>query len=139
MQLFIIHSGSKHMFLQAFNMFITFINRKYDCRSKIDKITYLMKNSFRNQLRRYNVPPNHRLVCSSISQQHYHPRAGHDSPRNKELAGLHIAKGTQNTAKPTQLGLSGHQQDSQANMVRFIRPSRSWERLNAKLVSPLQI
>ena len=27
---------------------------------------------------------------------------------NKEQAGLHIAKDTQNTAKPTQLGLSGH-------------------------------
>ena len=40
--------------------------------------------------------------------------------------------------KPAQLGLSGHQQDSQANMVRFIKPSRSWERLNAKLVSSLQ-
>ena len=46
MQLFIIHRGSKHTFLQAFYMFITFINIKYDCRSKIDKVTYLMKNSF---------------------------------------------------------------------------------------------
>ena len=43
MQLFIIHSGSKHTFLQAFNMFITFINRKYDCRSKMDKVTYLIR------------------------------------------------------------------------------------------------
>ena len=92
------------------------------------KITYLIKNSSHNQLRRCNVPPNHRLACSLISQQRCHPRAGHDSPRNKEQVGLHIAKNTQNTAKPTQLGLSGHQQDSQANMVRFIRPSRSWEK-----------
>ena len=29
----------------------------------------------------------------------------------REQAGLHIAKDTQNTAKPTQLGLSCHQQD----------------------------
>ena len=33
----------------------------------------------RNQLRRCNVPPNHRPACSSISQQRCHPRAGHDS------------------------------------------------------------
>ena len=55
-------------------------------------LIFLMKNSLRNQLRRCNVPPNHRPTCSLSSQQRYHPRAGHDSPRNKELAGLHIAK-----------------------------------------------
>ena len=75
---------------------------------KMDKITYLMKKSFRNQLRRCNVPPNHRPVCSLISQQRCHPRAGHHSPRNKQQAGLHIAKDIQNIAKPTKLGLSGH-------------------------------
>ena len=42
-----------------------------------------MKNSPRNQLRRCNVPPNHRPSCSSISQQHCHPQARHDSSRNK--------------------------------------------------------
>ena len=73
------------------------------------KNTYLQKKLSRNQLRCCNVPPNHRPTCSLISQQRCHPRAGHDSPRNKEQAGLHIAKDTQNTAKPTQLGLSGHQ------------------------------
>ena len=26
----------------------------------------------------------------------------------REIAGLHVAKGIQDTAKPTQLGLSGH-------------------------------
>jgi len=119
------YSESKHTFIQAFHMFIIIINSKYDCRSKIDKITYLIKNSFRNKLRRCNVPPNHRPACSLISQQSYHPRVGHDSPRNKEQAWLHIAKDTQNTAKPTQLGLSGHQQDSQAKMIKFIKPSRS--------------
>ena len=133
------YSGSKLTFIQAFNRFIIFINNKWDCKSKIDKITYLIKNSSRNQLRCCNVPPSHRPACSLIPQQRCHPWAGHDPPRNKEQAGLHIAKDMQNTAKPTQLGLSGHQQDNQANMVRFIRPSRSWERLNSKLVSPLQI
>ena len=61
---------------------------------KTDKITYLMRNSFRNQLRHCNVPPNHRPACSLISQQHCHPWAGHGSSRNKELTGLHIAKVT---------------------------------------------
>ena len=74
----------------------------------MNKITYLIKKLFCNQLRRYNVPPNHRPACSLISQQCYHPQAGHDSPRNKEQASLDIAKATQNIAKPTQLGLSGH-------------------------------
>ena len=100
------------------------------------KITYLIKNSFHNQLCRCNFPPNHRPTCSLISQQWYHPRAGHDSPR-KGTNRLNIAKDTQNTTKPTQLGLSCHQQDSQANMVKFIKPSRTWKRLNAKMVSPL--
>ena len=125
MQLFIIHSGSNiHSYKHSFNLFITFIKGKHDCRSKIDKITYLMKNLFRNQLRRCNVPPNHTPTCSLISQQRCHPRAGHDSPRNKEQVGLHIAVDTQNTAKPqhswvyqainkiakpTWSGLSGHQ------------------------------
>ena len=65
------------------------------------KITYLIKNSSRNQLRCCNVPPNHRPACSLISQQRCHPQAGHDFPRNKEQAGLHITKDTQNIAKPT--------------------------------------
>ena len=72
----------------------------------MDKITYLIENSFRNHLRRCNVPPNHRLACSLISQQRCHPQARHDSPRNKELTGLHIAKDNnttrvQSSAKPT--------------------------------------
>ena len=74
MQIFIIRSGNNtHSYKHSFNMFITFINGKYGCRSKIGKITYLMKNSIRNQLRRCNVPPNHTPACSLISQQHYHP------------------------------------------------------------------
>ena len=123
----------QHTFIQAFNMFIMIINNKQDCKSKIDKITDLIKNSFCNQLRHCNVPPNHRPACSSISEQHCHPQAGHDSPRNKELTILHIAKGTQ---------------FSQANTVGFIKrttdyPSQqSWVyqaiqelgKANAKLV-----
>ena len=35
MQLIIIHSGNQqHSYMHAFNMFITFINRNYGCRSK---------------------------------------------------------------------------------------------------------
>ena len=109
MQLFIIRNGSNiQLYKHSFNMFITSININYDCRSKIDKVTYLMKNSFQNELHCCNIPPNHRLVCSLISQQCCHPRAGHDSPRNKEQASLYIAKDTQL---------------SQANTVGFIRPS----------------
>ena len=52
------------------------------------KITYLMKALLCNQLRRCNVPPNHRPVCSLISQQRCHPRAGHDSLRNKGTSRL---------------------------------------------------
>ena len=86
-----------------------FINSKYDCRSKIDKITYLINNSFRNQLRCCNVPPNHRPVCSLISQQRCHPRAGHDSPRNKGTSRITHSQ--------------GYTKHSQANSVGFIRPS----------------
>ena len=75
-----------------FNMFNISLTVIMVAEVKMDKITYLMMNSFRNQLRRCNIPPNHRLACSEISQQYYHPCVGHDSPRNKELAGLHIAK-----------------------------------------------
>ena len=64
------------------------LNIKYDCRNEVVKNTYLIKNSSRNQLRRCNVPPNHRLVCSLISQRRCHPQAGHDSPMNKELSRL---------------------------------------------------
>ena len=63
----------------------------------MDKITYLMMNSFRNQLRRYNIPPNHRPSCSLISQQRCHPRAGHDSPRNKGTSRLTHIQGYTNT------------------------------------------
>ena len=78
----------------------------YNCRHKLGNNTYLNNNLFCNQLRHYNVPPNHRPTCSSISQQRYHPRAGHDSLRNKELIGLHIAKDNNTTrvhssTKPT--------------------------------------
>ena len=65
-----------------------------------------MKNLSRNQLRRCNVPPNHRLACSSISQQRCHPRAGHDSSRDRGQGRLTHSQGTQ-SFKPTQLGLPG--------------------------------
>ena len=75
----------------------SFINGKYEFRHKLGKNTYVIKNLFCKQLHCYNVPPNHRPACSLISQQRFHPRAGHDSPRNMGTTGLHIAKDTQNT------------------------------------------
>ena len=65
---------------------------------KMDKITYLMMNSFCNQR---NIPPNHRPVCSLISQQRCHPRARHDSPRNKGTSRLTHSQGYTNT-QPSQ-------------------------------------
>ena len=73
---------------------------------KMDKVTYLMMNSFRNKLRRYNVPPNHRTACSLISQQRCHPRAGHGSPRNMGTSRLTHSQ--------------GYTKRSQANTVGFI-------------------
>ena len=124
MHLVVIHSGNQHMFKQAFNMFIIIINNNIVAEVEMDKITYLMKKSIRNQLCRCNVPPNHRPACSLISQQCCHPRAGHDSPRNKGTSRITHSQ--------------GYTKHSQANTVGFIRPSRSWERLNAKLVGSLQ-
>ena len=47
MQLSIRHSGNIiHLSKHSFNMFIMFINRIYNCKSKIGKITYLMKTPF---------------------------------------------------------------------------------------------
>ena len=93
----------------SFNMFIIFTNRNYDCRSKMDKITYLKKKSFCNQLCCCKVPPNHRLACYLISQQCCHPQAGHDSPRNKGTTRLTHSQ--------------GYTKHSQANTVGFIRAS----------------
>ena len=102
------YSGSKHIH-SSINMFIIMIHQTLDskckCRTKMDKNAYLINISSRNQLRRCNVPPNHRLACSLISQQHCHLRVGHDSPRNK--------------------GLSRLTQYNQVNTVGFIGTSRS--------------
>ena len=97
-----IHSSIQHAHHNS-------LNSKYDCRDEIVKNTYLMRNSFRNQLRRYNVPPNHRPACSLISQQRCHPRAGHDSPKNKGTTRLTHSQ--------------GYTKRSQANTVGFIMPS----------------
>ena len=127
MQLFIIHnynylsctaeSTCIHTSIH-FNMFIIFISLTENmvAEVKMGKVTYLMKTLLRNQLRRCNVPPNHRPACSLISQQHCHPRAGHDSPRNKGTSRLTHSQGyTKHTAKPTKLGLSCHQGVGKAN------------------------
>ena len=87
-----------------------FIKHQYNCKDGIFKVTYLsMKNSSRNQLHRCNVTPNHRPACSSISQQRCHPWAGHDSSKDKGQCRLTHSQGSQ-SAKPTPLGLLGHQQ-----------------------------
>ena len=88
---------NQHAFTQSFilNMFIISLTGIMVAEVDLVKITYLMMNSFRNQLRHCNVPPNHRPACSLISHHHCHPRAGHDSPRNKGTVGLHIAKNIQ--------------------------------------------
>ena len=78
---------------------------------KMDKSTYLMMNLIYNQLRRCNIPPNRRPACSLISQQRFHPRARHDSPRNKGTSRLTHRQ--------------GYTKQRQANTVGFIRPSRS--------------
>ena len=102
MQLSIRHSGNIiHSHKHAFNMFILSLTEKIVAEVRMDKITYLMVKSFRNQLRHCNVPPKHRPACFLISQQRYHPRAGHDSPRNKGTSRLTHSQGYTNTAKPT--------------------------------------
>ena len=104
----------------------------------MNKITYLMKNSFRNQRRRCNVPPNHRPTCSLIFQQHCHPRAGHDSPRNKGTRRITHSQGYTKHSQANTVGFIRQQWINQANTTGFIMPYKSWERLNTKLVISLQ-
>ena len=120
------HSGiNMYSHKHSFNMFIISLIVNMVAEVKMGNITYLMKNSLCNQLRRCNVPPNqYRPACSLISQQRCHPRAGHDSPRNKGTSRLTHSQ--------------GYTKHSQANIVGFIRPLRSWRRKIAKLVSSLQ-
>ena len=109
LQLCILHSGiNVHSFKHSFNMFNIIINRNIVAEVKMGKITYLMENSIRNQLCCCNVPPNHRPVCSSISQQCCHPRAGHDSPRNKGTSRLTHSQGYIKHSQANTVGLSGH-------------------------------
>ena len=152
MQLLIIHSGNQqHSVMHAFIMFIISLTKNIVAEVKCTRSLILWIALIRNQLRRCNVPPNHRPSCSLISQQCCHPWAGRISPMNKELAGLHIAKDNKKpnqhsgvsqannrSSKPTPLGLLGKQRTIQANIVGFIRPSRSWERINANIVSSLK-
>ena len=83
-------------------------NSRLNCGDEIINSTYLlMENSCRNQLRRCNVPPNHRPACSSISQQHCHPQDGHDSSKDKGQCRLTHSRGTQTTT-PHRWDLPGH-------------------------------
>ena len=89
------HSAEAIRIHSSIHMFII-IRKTIDinCRDEVTSSTYLlMKHSPRNQLHRCNVPPNHRPMCSSISQQHYDPRVGHDSSRNKGQCRLTHSQG----------------------------------------------
>ena len=68
MQSSIRHSGNIiHSNKHSCNMFIVSLTEIKVAEVKMDKITYLMKTLLHNQLRHYNVPPNHRLAFSLIS------------------------------------------------------------------------
>ena len=71
----------------------------------------------RNQLRRCNVPSNHKPACSSISQHTTTPELGMIPPRIRVNCRLPHSQGDTNN-KPTQLGFTGLQQTSQASIVR---------------------
>ena len=103
----------KQTYIPALTMFII----SHEIAYKLQRWSNQQHLSFneelaRNQLRHCNVPPNHRPACSSISQQRCHPWAGHDSSKDKGQRKLTHSRGTQ-SAKPTPLGLSGHQQNGQ--------------------------
>ena len=90
-----------HSHKHSFHMFIIFINRNYGCRSKMDKITYLIRSR-----------PTTNYIAAT-----FHPTIGQRAPYSlssaatpelgmilqglRELAGLHIAKDIQNIAKTT--------------------------------------
>ena len=94
------YTAETSSFLQhSYYMLISFlINSKLqNCRGKMHKITYLIKSFLHNQLRRCNVPPNHRPACSSVSQQRCHPQAGHDSSGVRVNCSLIHSQGAQTT------------------------------------------
>ena len=59
---------------------------------RLSRRILILKKLAQNQLCHCNVPPNHRPMCSLISQHHCHPPAGHDSTRHQGTTGSHIAK-----------------------------------------------
>ena len=137
---FVIHNGNHIHFYKHSTCSLHSLTVNIVAEVKMDKTTYLKMNSFRNQLRCYNVPPNHRPTRSLISQQRCHPRAGHDSPRNKGTTGLHVAKDTQkHTAKPTKLGLSCHQGVGKGSMLSWwahYRAKNTYTRTNLTSKTP---
>ena len=76
----------------------------------MDKITYLMMNSSATSYVAATFHPTIGQRAPLISQQRCHPRAGHDSPRNKGTSKLTHSQ--------------GYVKHSQANTIGFIRPSR---------------
>ena len=66
------NSSNIHRKKNAFTQlaFIMLIYKKIQLQRFKKNNTYLQKSSSRNQLHHCNVPPNHRLVFSLVSQQH---------------------------------------------------------------------
>ena len=119
------HSGNQqHSVMHAFIMFIISLTEKIVTKVKCTRSLILWRSLICNQLCRCNIPPNHRSACSLISQQRCHPRARHDSPRNKGTSRLTHGQ--------------GYTKHNPAITVGFIRPLRSWRRQIAKLVCLLQ-
>ena len=98
----IIQRKQTHIQFQHSTCSLQFIWHQYNCRDGTDKVTYLlMKNLSRNQLCCWNVPHNQGPAWSSISQQRCHPRAGHDSSKDKGQCRLTHSQGTQSATNTT--------------------------------------
>ena len=104
------HSGiNMHSHKHSFNMFIISLTEKMVAEVKMNRSLILWRT---------------RSTTSYVAAT-FHPTIGQHAPQSlssaatpelgmilqgiREQAGLHITKDTQNTTKPTQLGLSGHQ------------------------------
>jgi hypothetical protein len=101
----LIHSGNQ--FINRSTMHSKYSSNGH-CKFNTAEYLSYAKGVPRNWLCNCNVPPNHRPVCSSISQHHCHPRAGHDlykEPGNSRLT--HSQTYTKMSQANLQLGLSG--------------------------------
>ena len=97
-----------------------------------------------NQLSDCNVRPNHRPLCSLISQHTTTPEMGMISTSNQGTTGSHIAHIHQNIVKPTYIWVSQTIQGNKPKhnktqphqlTVRLITLLRKWKGTISKLVS----